>query len=87
LAYISRQAGAYRLVVQPLDGSGPPTAITDSSDDQSPSFAPNGRLIVYSTRAAGRELLMTTTVDGKIKARLASTGADIREPAWGPYGR
>ncbi|MFZ9428638.1 MAG: Tol-Pal system protein TolB, partial [Burkholderiaceae bacterium] len=53
----------------------------------SPSFAPNGRLIVYSTRAAGRELLMTTTVDGKIKARLASTGADIREPAWGPYGR
>jgi TolB protein len=87
MAYISRQAGAYRLVVQPLDGSGPAIAITDSTDDQSPSFAPNGKLIVYNTRAAGRDLLMTTTLDGKIKARLASSGADIREPAWGPFGR
>jgi TolB protein len=87
LAFISRQSGAYRLVVQPLDGSGPPVAITESTDDQSPSFAPNGKLIVYNTRAAGRDLLMTTTLDGKIKARLASSGADIREPAWGPFGR
>jgi TolB protein len=30
---------------------------------------------------------MTTTLDGKIKTRLASSGADIREPAWGPFGR
>jgi TolB protein len=30
---------------------------------------------------------MTTTLDGKIKTRLLSSGADMREPAWGPYGR
>jgi TolB protein len=30
---------------------------------------------------------MTTTLDGKIKARLVSTTADVREPQWGPYGR
>ena len=29
----------------------------------------------------------TTTLDGKIKTRLLSSGADMREPAWGPYGR
>jgi TolB protein len=87
LAYITRQGGgAFKLVVMSLDG-GAPQAITETNDDESPSFAPNGRLIIYATRAQGRDVLMTTTLDGKIKARLASSGADVREPAWGPYGR
>ena len=60
---------------------------TDTNDDESPSFAPNGRLIIYASRAQGRDVLMTTTLDGKIKARLVSTTADVREPVWGPYGR
>ena len=61
------------------------TSITDTTADESPSFAPNGRLIVYATRQNGREALMTTTLDGKIKARLAGQGGDIREPDWGPF--
>jgi len=84
LAYISRQSGAYRLHVMELD-SGNVTAITDTSDDESPSFAPNSRLIVYATKQQGREALMTTTLDGKIKARLAGKSGDIREPDWGPF--
>jgi TolB protein len=42
---------------------------------------------VYATRQQGSDVLMTTTLDGKIKTRLLSSGADMREPAWGPYGR
>ena len=83
LAYISRVGGAFKLHVLDLD-SGTVTALTDTSDDESPSFAPNSRLLVYATRQGG-EALMTTTLDGKIKARLAGKGGDIREPAWGPY--
>ena len=64
-----------------------PQAITDTRDDESPSFAPNGRLIIYATRSGGRDVLMTTTLDGKIKAKLVSTTADVREPMWGPYDR
>ena len=30
---------------------------------------------------------MTTTIDGRIKARLAGQGGEIREPSWGPYQR
>ena len=30
---------------------------------------------------------MTTTLDGKIKTRLLTSGMDIREPVWGPFGR
>lgn len=86
LAYISRVGGAFKLQVMQL-GSGTVTQITDTSADESPSFAPNSRLIVYATQQQGREALMTTTLDGKIKARLAGSSGDIREPDWGPFSR
>lgn len=84
LAYISRIGGAFRLHVMDLAG-GTVTAVTDTSADESPSFAPNSKLIVYATVHQGREALMTTTLDGKIKARLAGQAGDIREPDWGPF--
>ena len=86
LAYISRENSAFRLYTLDLS-SGATVALTDTTDDESPSFAPNGRLIIYASRAQGRDVLMTTTLDGKIKARLVSSTADVREPVWGPYGR
>ena len=86
LAYITRQGSAYRLVSLDLS-QGTLTTLTDTQDDESPSFAPNGRLLMYATRMQGQDVLMTTTLDGKFKTRLISTGADMREPAWGPYGR
>ncbi|MBE7368193.1 Tol-Pal system beta propeller repeat protein TolB [Ramlibacter pallidus] len=86
LAYISRISGAFKLQVMDLAG-GTVQSVTDTTADESPSFAPNGRLIVYATRQGGREALMTTTLDGKIKARLAGQGGDIREPDWGPFQR
>jgi len=88
LAYVTRSGNAFKLAV--LDVSAPgaqPTLVTDTSDDEHPSFAPNGRLLIYATRVQGRSVLMTTTLDGKIKARLPSATADLREPVWGPFGR
>ena len=84
LAYISRIGGGFKLYVMDLS-TGTANAITDTTADESPSFAPNSRLIVYATVLQGREALMTATVDGKIKARLAGQGGDIREPDWGPF--
>lgn len=84
LAYVSRVGGAFKLQVMEL-ASGNVTSLTDTGADESPSFAPNSRLILYATQLQGREALMTTTLDGKIKARLAGKGGDIREPDWGPF--
>ena len=86
LAYIARQGNGFRLHVQDLSG-GAPQPLGDTSDDESPSFSPNGRLIIYASRAQGRDVLMTTTLDGRIRARLVSTATDVREPVWGPFGR
>jgi TolB protein len=85
LAYVSRPDRAFQLLTHDLS-SGAVRSLTQTIDDDGPSFAPNGRLIMYATRQGGKDVLMTTTLDGKIKTRLLSTGADMREPAWGPYG-
>lgn len=84
LAYISRVSGAFKLHVMDLSTS-QALALTDTQADESPSFSPNSRLLMYATQVQGREALMTTTLDGKLKARLAGQGGDLREPDWGPF--
>ncbi len=84
LAYVSRVGGAFKLHVMEI-ATGNTNAITDTSADESPSFSPNSRLIAYATQQQGREMLMTTTLDGRIKVRLAGQAGDIREPDWGPF--
>ncbi len=86
MAYVSRLGSAYKLHVMDLSTK-TSIAITDTWSDERPSFAANSKLIVYATKLQGTEAMMTTTVDGRIKARLAGVAGDIREPAWGPYGR
>lgn len=84
LAYISRINGAFKLHVMEL-ASGVATAITDTVADERPSFSPNSRMLIYATQQQGKEALMTSTLDGKIKARLVGQTGDIREPNWGPF--
>jgi TolB protein len=84
LAYITRDNGAFKLMLQDLTTTSDPIPLTETQDDESPSFAPNNRSIIYATRQLGRGVIMTTSLDGAVKARLSSFGADVREPAWGP---
>jgi TolB protein len=86
LAYVSREINAFRVTTMEL-ANGTIRTVSDTNDDESPSFAPNGRLLVYASRAQGRDVLMTTTLDGRVRTRLLTSGLDMREPAWGPFGR
>lgn len=74
---------SYKLHVLDLS-SGSTAAITNTWSDERPSFSPNSKLILFASKQDGREVLMTSTVDGKVKTKLASPGGDIREPSWGP---
>jgi TolB protein len=42
---------------------------------------------MYASRSSGHDVLMTTTLNGRIKTRLAVPQADVREPVWGPKVR
>jgi TolB protein len=83
MAYIGQVDGGYKVHLMDLS-SGNVKVLTDTRDDESPSFAPNSKLIIYASRAQGRDVLMTTSLDGRIKAKLPAAQADLREPVWGP---
>ena len=51
--------------------------------DDSPSFAPNGNWLIFSSTIRGREILSAVSVDGKVKTRLSLESGNIRSPAWG----
>jgi TolB protein len=84
MTFVSRVGGLFKVHLMDLQ-SEQVTQVTPTQVDERPSFAPNSRLIVYATQVQGREALMTTTLDGKITARLAGQSGDIREPHWGPF--
>ena len=84
LAYISRAGNSFKLSLMDLV-TDKVTTLTETSHDEKPSFAPNGKLILYATQVQGKEALMTTTLDGKISAKLSGQTSTIREPHWGPF--
>lgn len=58
--------------------------LTDARLDESPSFAPNGAMIIYATMGAKGTELAAVSADGRVKQRLALQKGEVREPAWGP---
>jgi TolB protein len=84
LAFISRQGGRFHLTVMDL-ATRQTQVLTDSAKDESPSYAPNGRMILYATEVGGRGVLSAVSADGRVKQRLSVQAGDVREPAWGPY--
>jgi TolB protein len=84
MAYISRVSGAFKLQLMEL-ATTEVRSLTDTSADERPSFSPNSKMIVYATQQQGKESLMTSTLDGRVKARLNGRNGDIREPDWGPF--
>ena len=84
LAYVTRNSGKFQVALLDLSNR-QVQVITDSDRDESPSFAPNGRMILLATVIGGRGVLSAVSSDGRIKQRLPYAGGDVREPAWGPF--
>ena len=84
LAYIARNGGRFQVALLDLTNR-QIQVITDSDQDESPSFAPNGRMILHATVINGRGVLSAVSADGRVKQRLSTPAGDVREPAWGPF--
>jgi TolB protein len=81
--FIQRDGGKFRVAVQDI-ASGQIQLLTDSPLDESPTFAPNGKIILYATEQSGRGMLAAVSSDGRVKQKLSTQSGDVREPAWGP---
>ncbi|MCK5639414.1 MAG: Tol-Pal system beta propeller repeat protein TolB [Gammaproteobacteria bacterium] len=84
LAMVHGSDGVYRIAVLDLK-TGNLRVLTESSLDESPSFAPNGSMIIFATDINGRGVLEAVSVDGYAHQRLGFSQGDVREPAWSPY--
>ena len=83
LAMVTLDRG-YRIAVMDLKAR-TLRVLTDGSQDESPSYAPNGAMLVYATDARGARVLGLVSADGASRERLASERGNVREPAWSPF--
>ena len=84
LAFISRREGRFQLYTLDLTNS-QEQRLSDTVKDESPSFSPNGRYIMYATESGSRGILAVVSTDGSVKHQLITQAGDIREPTWGPF--
>ena len=76
--------GAYRIAYLDV-ANGNVSVLTNSRLDESPSFSPNGAMIIYATNGRFGSELAAVSADGKVRQRLALQDGEVREPAWGPF--
>ena len=86
MAYITSTGNKFQLAVMDL-ASRQTQILTDSDKDESPTYSPNGRMILFATEIGGRGILSAVSADGRIKQKLSVAAGDVREPTWGPYPR
>ena len=86
LAVVHEARGNYRIALVDPD-TGLTQVLSNGSLDESPSFAPNGALIIYATKEGGRGVLASVSTDGRIRQQIASVAGQVREPVWSPFPR
>jgi TolB protein len=86
IAVAQGRGNEYRIAVWDLETERF-TVLTPGKLDESPSFAPNGSMILYATREGSRGVLSAVSADGNVRQRLILSDGDVREPAWSPVIR
>jgi len=84
MAVVHGSGGGYRIAVVDLQ-TGNFNVLTNARLDESPSFAPNGAMIIYATMGSNGAELAAVSADGRVRQRLALQTGEVREPAWGPF--
>ncbi|MGB1541622.1 MAG: Tol-Pal system protein TolB, partial [Cycloclasticus sp.] len=84
ITMVHRVNGQYRIATLDLK-TGFTNILTDGKLDESPSYAPNGSMILYSTNDGLKSILAAVSSDGKVRQKLRLQGGEVREPAWSPF--
>jgi TolB protein len=88
IAMTQGNGNVYRIAV--LDrsrGTGEVRVLSPGNLDESPSFAPNGSMLLYAAREGAKGVLYAVSADARVRQRLVLADGDVREPAWSPLRR
>ena len=84
LALVHGEGGRYRIASLDLESS-LLRILSDGQLDESPSFAPNGSMIIYATESGHRGVLAAVSSDGRFRQRFSLRKGNVREPVWSPF--
>ncbi|MES2142535.1 MAG: Tol-Pal system beta propeller repeat protein TolB [Pseudomonadota bacterium] len=84
IVVLNQEQGSYNIAVQDVDDN-ILQILTHSGYDASPSFAPNGQMVLYESKPGKQGLLGIVSVDGRISLRLPTPQGDVQDPTWSPY--
>ena len=76
--------GVFYIGIQDF-ATGQMQILTGGGWEKKPSFAPNGKLVLFATESQGRGILATVSIDGRVRQKMVAQRGDIREPIWGPF--
>jgi TolB protein len=76
--------GKFYIATQDFQ-TGQAVFLTTGGWEKKPSFAPNGKLILFASEARGRGILATVSSDGRVQQHMFTDNGDAREPVWGPH--
>jgi TolB protein len=76
--------GKFYIATQDFQ-TGQTVFLTTGGWEKKPSFAPNGKLILFASEARGRGILATVSSDGRVQQHMFTDNGDAREPVWGPH--
>ena len=84
IVMMHRDHGLFGIAQQNLE-SGQVQVLVQTGADESPSLAPNGKMVIYATEYGAQGVLAQVSTDGRVKIRLPAREGAVQEPAWSPY--